>query len=183
MTPVGLVMAGCWQINSILDNIGRRNSIRILNQYPSLWNISIWTQFICFLRLFVHFETNENAVISFRWSKARSKAGENFRLIRPPAESVPGLKNGYIVLVNSPCGVEVENETALAFPLGSELVGVIGLTPCSAYDIMCDDVYAIEMNRFIAPPCGAFDLRLAVSVPLPIVMGIFVLLWFQSRST
>ena len=30
---------------------------------------------------------------------------------------------------------------------------------------------------------GAFDLRLAVSVPLPIVMGIFVLLWFQSRLT
>ena len=36
---------------------------------------------------------------------------------------------------------------------------------------------------FIAPPCGAFDLGLAVSVPLPIVMGIFVLLWFQSRLT
>ena len=36
---------------------------------------------------------------------------------------------------------------------------------------------------FIAPPCGAFDPRLAVSVPLPIVMGIFVLLWFQSRLT
>ena len=30
---------------------------------------------------------------------------------------------------------------------------------------------------------GAFDLRLAVSVPLPIVTGIFVLLWFQSRLT
>ena len=30
---------------------------------------------------------------------------------------------------------------------------------------------------------GAFDLRLAVSVPLPIVMGIFMLLWFQSRLT
>ena len=29
----------------------------------------------------------------------------------------------------------------------------------------------------------ANDLRLAVSVPLPIVMGIFVLLWFQSRLT
>ena len=28
---------------------------------------------------------------------------------------------------------------------------------------------------------GAFDLGLAVSVPLPIVTGIFVLLWFQSR--
>ena len=30
---------GCWQINSILANIGRRNSIRILNQYPFWWNI------------------------------------------------------------------------------------------------------------------------------------------------
>ena len=35
----------------------------------------------------------------------------------------------------------------------------------------------------IAPSCGAFDLGLAVSVPLPIVMGIFVLLWFQSHLT
>ena len=35
----------------------------------------------------------------------------------------------------------------------------------------------------IAPRAGAFDLGLAVSVPLPIVMGIFVLLWFQSRLT
>ena len=40
-----------------------------------------------------------------------------------------------------------------------------------------------EPYSFIAPPCGAFDLGLAVSVPLPIVMGIFVLLWFQSRLT
>ena len=31
MTQMGLVMAGCWQINSILTNIGHRNSIRILN--------------------------------------------------------------------------------------------------------------------------------------------------------
>ena len=40
-----------------------------------------------------------------------------------------------------------------------------------------------NINCVIAPPCGAFDLGLAVSVPLPIVMGIFVLLWFQSRLT
>ena len=33
------------------------------------------------------------------------------------------------------------------------------------------------------PACGAFDHGLAVSVPLPIVMGIFVLLWFKSRLT
>ena len=33
------------------------------------------------------------------------------------------------------------------------------------------------------PACGAFDLGLAVSVPLPIVTAIFVLLWFQSRLT
>ena len=31
----------CWQINSILANIGHRNSIRILNQYPFWWNILI----------------------------------------------------------------------------------------------------------------------------------------------
>ena len=34
MTSMGLVMAGYWQINSILTNIGRRHSIWILNQYP-----------------------------------------------------------------------------------------------------------------------------------------------------
>ena len=38
-------------------------------------------------------------------------------------------------------------------------------------------------QRVIAPPCGAFDLGLAVSVPLPIVTWIFVSLWFQSRLT
>ena len=37
-------------------------------------------------------------------------------------------------------------------------------------------------NLFIhlLPPCWAYDLGLSVSVPLPIVMRIFVLLWFQS---
>ena len=45
--------------------------------------------------------------------------------------------------------------------------------------------YSVALNHciIIAPPCGAFDLGLAVSVPLPIVMGIFVLQWFQSRLT
>ena len=36
---------------------------------------------------------------------------------------------------------------------------------------------------FLLPRYGAFDLGLAVCVPLPIVTGIFVLLWFQSRLT
>ena len=31
ITPVGLVMDGCWQINFILTNIGRRKSIQMLN--------------------------------------------------------------------------------------------------------------------------------------------------------
>ena len=47
---MGLVMAGCWQNNSILANIGRRKSIRILNQYP-FWNVLIWAQFIRILKL------------------------------------------------------------------------------------------------------------------------------------
>ena len=42
----------------------------------------------------------------------------------------------------------------------------------------------MDSCSFLLPRLGgAFDLRLAVSVPLPIVMGIFVLLWFQSRLT
>ena len=35
----------------------------------------------------------------------------------------------------------------------------------------------------LLPRVGASDLGVAVSVPLPIVTGIFVLLWFQSRLT
>ena len=31
--PLSCGMVGCWQINSILDNIGRKNYNRILNQY------------------------------------------------------------------------------------------------------------------------------------------------------
>ena len=73
------------------------------------------------------------ALISCRWSKAWPKAGENNGLIRPPAETVPGLNNREIAPISSPSGVGVETQTPLASPLGSELVGVIGLTPCSVY--------------------------------------------------
>ena len=38
-------------------------------------------------------------------------------------------------------------------------------------------------DKKVSQLSGAFDLGLAVSVPLPIVTGIFVLLWFQSRLT
>ena len=41
-TPLSCGMAGCWQINYILANSGRKNSIQILNQYPFLWKILIW---------------------------------------------------------------------------------------------------------------------------------------------
>ena len=44
-------------------------------------------------------------------------------------------------------------------------------------------VAAILFSTSLPRLGGAFDLGLAVSVPLPIVMGIFVLLWFQSRLT
>ena len=42
---------------------------------------------------------------------------------------------------------------------------------------------AMGVMAVLLPRDGAFDLGLAVSVPLPIVTGIFVLLWFQSRLT
>ena len=35
-TPLNCGMANCWQINYILANSGRKNSIQILNQYPFL---------------------------------------------------------------------------------------------------------------------------------------------------
>ena len=44
-------------------------------------------------------------------------------------------------------------------------------------------VNALDLMHGLLPRYGAFDLGLAVSVPLPIVTGIFVLLWFQSRLT
>ena len=52
LTLVGLVMADCCPINHILSNIGRRNSIRILNQHPLFWNILTWTQVFCFIKFF-----------------------------------------------------------------------------------------------------------------------------------
>ena len=105
VTPVGLAMAGCWQINSILANIGHRNSIRVLNQYP-----------FCILKITV-------ALICCRWSKVQSKPGENNGLIRPPAESVPDLNGSEIAPISSPGGVGIETQTPLASLLGSELVG------------------------------------------------------------
>ena len=131
MTPMGLAMAGCWQINSILTNIGRRNSIRILNQYPFFWNILIWTQFICFINPFCILKIKV-ALISCRWSKVRSKAGDNNELINPPAESVPRLNNREIAPISSPPEIGVQNQTTLASP-PSELVGVIWLMRCSGY--------------------------------------------------
>ena len=70
-------------------------------------------------------------LISCMWSKVQSKAGENNGLMRPLAESVPGLNNREIAPISSPHEVGVENQTTLASPLESELVGVIWLTPCS----------------------------------------------------
>ena len=49
-TALSSGMAGCWQINSILANSGRKHSIRILNQYLFLWEILIWAWFICFIK-------------------------------------------------------------------------------------------------------------------------------------
>ena len=49
--------------------------------------------------------------------------------------------------------------------------------------IYSDFIIARNVYGRLLPRDGAFDLGLAVSVPLPIVTGIFVLLWFQSRLT
>ena len=124
MTPVGLVMAGCCQVNYILTNIGHRNSIWILNQHPLFWNILTWTQFICF-KYNQSFCILKIKVALKLWSW--SKAGENNGLIRPPAESVPGLDNREIL---------GSTLNLLWLPrLGASWLGVIGLTACSAYGI------------------------------------------------
>ena len=41
---------GCWQVNSILTNIGHRNSIWILNQYPFWWKILIRAEIFSFIK-------------------------------------------------------------------------------------------------------------------------------------
>ena len=69
---------------------------------------------------------------SCRWSKVWSKAGENNGLIRPPLRASPAWTTE-IAPISSPHGVEVQNQTTLASPLGTELVWVIWLTPSSGY--------------------------------------------------
>ena len=75
----------------------------------------------------------------------RSKASENNRLIRPPAERVPGLDNREIAPISSPHEIGVEHQSTLTSPFGSELVGVIWLTLCSGYVLInpCDCVLFI----------------------------------------
>ena len=72
------------------------------------------------------------ALISCRWSKVRSKAGENNGLIRPPAEIVPGL--GRLPPLAHHMGLG-SNIKLLWLPrLGVSWLGVIWLTPCSGYE-------------------------------------------------
>ena len=100
--------------------------IILLLQYINMSTVYLFYKAFCILKIKV-------ALISFRWSKARSKAGEKNGLIRPPAEGVPGLNNREIASISSPGGVGVEAQPPLASPLGSKLLWVTGLTPCSAY--------------------------------------------------
>ena len=51
----------------------------------------------CILKIIV-------ALLSCRWSKAWSKAGENSGMIKPHPESVPGLNNREIALIRHPWG-------------------------------------------------------------------------------
>ena len=90
--------------------------------------VDLFYKSLCILKIKV-------ALIICRWSKVPSKAGENNGLIRPPSESVPGLDNREIAPISSPHRIGVEHQTTLASPFGSELVGVIWLTPCSGYDV------------------------------------------------
>ena len=56
-TPLSFGMVGCWQINSILANIGRKNSIGILNQSPCLQN-----SMMCFGRKYPTQNHNSNPI-------------------------------------------------------------------------------------------------------------------------
>ena len=133
MTPVGLVMAGCWQINSILTNIGHRNFIQILNQYPFFWNILISTQFICFIKLSCISKIKIALIAAGDQRFDQRLAGENKGLIRSSAESVPDLNNTEIAPISWPVGVGVRTQTPLASPLGSWVGWGNWLMPCSAY--------------------------------------------------
>ena len=74
-TPLNCGMAGCWQINSILSNIGHKNSIRILNLHPFMKSINM--NIIClFYKVFIILKIKV-ALIDCSWSKAPSKAAYN----------------------------------------------------------------------------------------------------------
>ena len=82
----------------------------------------------------------------------------------------------------------------VCFQPTSNLFTQIATTDITRYLVICSTListgrYQIKESVLHAcvsvycPVYGAFDLGLAESVPLPIVTGIFVLLWFQSRLT
>ena len=71
-------------------------------------------------------------------------------------------------------------------PVCSELMFIFLAQVCSGHPPVCDRPLggsSAICETSLLPRYGAFDPGLAVSVPLPIVTGIFVLLWFQSRLT
>ena len=122
MTPVGLVIAGCWQINYILANNGRRKfhlnftSVPLLLKYINMSTVYLFYKAFCILKMKV-------ALISCRWSKARSKAGVNNWLIRPPAESVPDLNNrDFADKFIRRVGVETQTPLVSKFPTWERVV-------------------------------------------------------------
>ena len=73
-------MVCCWQINSILANIDRKNSIRILNQYLFLVKYIDMSIVYWFITFFIILEIKVS-LISYSLSKVTSKATENNGLI------------------------------------------------------------------------------------------------------
>ena len=74
-TPLSCDMAGCWQINSILASIGRKNSIWISNQYPFLYMKNINMNIVYLFHQIITILKNKVVLISCSWPKAAANNG------------------------------------------------------------------------------------------------------------
>ena len=88
---------------------------------------------------------------------------------RPPG---PGFRKCHIVLTH--CAYKIMSIFSIIFYTMCFKLTLFSVDECENISTLLTSLPRLA---------GAFDFGLAVSVPLPIVMGIFVLLWFQSRLT
>ena len=92
------------------------------------------------------------------------------------------LKGLFIMSLLAQTTLTVEQSTAWGKTLLKGLF-LMNLLAQTTLTVEQSTAWGKTLLKGLLPRYGAFDLGLAVSVPLLIVTGIFVLLWFQSRLT